>query len=86
MQEEYHAKRKMLYMCFVDLKKAFDRVLRKVLEWALRTKALVKSAMKSLYNRAKTKIRKDSELSDEFEGKVGMHQGPAQLWLMLSLN
>ena len=30
MQEEYHAKRKRLYMCFVDLDKAFDRVPWKV--------------------------------------------------------
>ena len=30
LQEEYYAK-KELYMCFVDLDKAFDRALRKVL-------------------------------------------------------
>ena len=28
MQEEYHAKGKKLYMCFVDLEKALDRVSR----------------------------------------------------------
>ena len=32
MQEEYHAKGKKLYMCFVDLEKTFDRIPRKVLE------------------------------------------------------
>ena len=31
MQEEYHAKGKKLYMCFVDLVKGFCRVPRKVL-------------------------------------------------------
>ena len=36
MHKEYHAKGKKLYMCFVDLDKAFDRVPRKVLEWAMR--------------------------------------------------
>ena len=38
MQEEYNANGKKCYMCFVDLEKAFDRVPRKVLEWALRKK------------------------------------------------
>ena len=32
MQEDYHDKGKMLYMCFVHLEKAFDIVERKVLE------------------------------------------------------
>ena len=35
-QEEYLDKEKKLYMCFTDLEKAFDRILRKVLEWAMR--------------------------------------------------
>ena len=37
--EEYHAKRKHC-MCFVDPEKAFDRVPRKVLEWAMRKKGI----------------------------------------------
>ena len=32
LQEEHRAKAKRMYMCFVDLKKAFDRVPRKVME------------------------------------------------------
>ena len=32
MQEEYRDKGKHLYMCFMDLEKAFDRVPRKVIE------------------------------------------------------
>ena len=35
LQEEYLDKEKKLYMCFVDLEKAFNRVLRRVLEWAV---------------------------------------------------
>ena len=38
MQKWYHANVKKLYMCFVDSEKAFDRVQRKVLEWAIRKK------------------------------------------------
>ena len=52
MQEEYHAKGKKLYVCFENLEKAFDRVQRKMMEWAMRKKGipdvLVRSAM-SLY-------------------------------------
>ena len=65
-------------MCFVDLEKAFDRVPRKVLEWALRKKGipdvLVRSVM-SLFEGAKTRVRVDSELSEEFKVKVGIHLG-----------
>ena len=65
-------------MGFVNLEKAIDRVPRKVLEWAMSNKGipevLVRSVM-SLYERTKTRVRVDSELSDEFEVKVGMHQG-----------
>ena len=78
MQEENHAKGKKFYMCFVDLEKSFDRVSQKVSEWALRKKGisevLVRSMM-SLYEGAKTRVRVDSELSEKFEVKVGMHQG-----------
>ena len=38
MQEEYQKKDKKLYMCLVDMEKAFDRVPRKVMEWAMRKK------------------------------------------------
>ena len=31
MQEEYQKKGKKLYMCFVDMKNAFDRVSKKVM-------------------------------------------------------
>ena len=65
-------------MCFVDLEKALDRVLRKLSEWAMRKKGipkvLVRSVM-SMYEGAKTIVRVDSELSEEFDVKVGMHQG-----------
>ena len=65
-------------MCFVDLEKSIGRVPRKVLELAMRKKGilevLVRSVM-SLYERAKTRVRVDSELSEEIEVKVGMHQG-----------
>ena len=38
MQESNLEKNSKLFICFVDLEKAFDRVPRKVIEWALRKK------------------------------------------------
>ena len=78
MQEEYQKKDKKLYMCFVDMEKAFDRVSRKVMEWAMRKKGLSKvivRAVMSLYDGAKTRVRVGSAYSEEFEVKVGVHQG-----------
>ena len=78
LQEEHNAKGKKLYICFADIVKMLDRVQRKVLEWAIRKKGIsevfVRSVM-SLYEGAKTRVRVDSELSEEFEAKVWMHQG-----------
>ena len=62
-------------MYFVDLEKAFDRLPRKVLGWAMRKKGipkvLIRSVM-SLHERTKTRVREDSELSEKFYFKVGM--------------
>ena len=63
----------------MDVEKVFDRVLMKVLEWAMRKKGIpdvmVRSLM-SLYEGEKTRVRVDSQLSEEFEVIVEMHQGP----------
>jgi len=60
MQEEYRAKEKRMYTCIVDLEKAFDRVPRRVMEWAMRKKGLPEimvKAVTSLYEGTKTKIK-----------------------------
>ena len=65
-------------MFFVDLEKVFDRVPRKVLDLATRTKSIPEvmvRAVMSLYDGAKTRVRVGLELSEEFEVKVGVHQG-----------
>ena len=36
VQEKFRAKQKKLYYAFVDLEKAYDRVPREVVQWALR--------------------------------------------------
>ena len=76
-QEEYQKKDTKLYMCFVDMEKAFDRVLRKVMEWTSRKKGQSKVMFRevmSLYDDAKTRVRVGSEYSEEFKIKIGVHQ------------
>ena len=78
MQEEYQKKDKKLYMCFVDMEKAFDRVPRKLMDWATGRKGLSEvmvRAVMSLYDSAKTRVRMGSAYSEEFEVKAGVHQG-----------
>ena len=58
-QEEYRDKKKKLYMSFVDIEEAFDRVPRKVMKWAMRKKGLLEvilRAVMSLYHGTKTKL------------------------------
>ena len=78
LQKEHQVKDKRMYMCFVDLEKAFDRVPRRVMKWAMRKKGLPEILVKvvmSLYEEAETKVRVGSSLSEEFSVKVGVHQG-----------
>jgi len=55
MQEKFRAKGKKLYFGFVDLEKAFDRVLRELIRWAMRTLGVehwLVSAVTSMYTGA----------------------------------
>ena len=62
LQEEYSGKDKKLYMCFVDLEKAFDRVPRKVMEWAMRKKGLPEIMVKAVMSLYMKEQRRRSEL------------------------
>ena len=65
-------------MAFVDLEKAYDRVPREVLWWALRCSGVeewIVNIIKVMYVGSTTAIKlKDGE-SKDFEVKVGVHQG-----------
>ena len=88
MKEECQKKGKKLYMCFVDMEKAFDRVPRKVMVWGMRKKGLSEVIVRpvmSLYDGAKTRVRVGSAYSEEFEVKVGVHQGSVMSPLLLAI-
>src|SRR3989441_1602792 len=78
VQEKLLGKQKELWMAFVDLEKAFDRVPREVLWWALRHVGVEKwmvNVIKSLYEGVTTAVKRNGEESESFEVKVGVHQG-----------
>ena len=78
LQEKYLAKSKDLWMAFVDLEKAFDRVPREVVWWALRYLSVdewIVSVIKAMYEDASTKVRMNGRESKAFNVKVGVHQG-----------
>ena len=72
----------MTKLCFgfVDLEKAFDRLPREVISWAMRELGVEEwlvSAVMSVYSGAKTVVRRVYGNSKSFEVKVGMHEGSA---------
>ena len=73
MLESYLEKNRKLFICFVGLEKAFDRVPSRVIEWALRKK-LVQAVM-SMYKEAKTRVQVGGGHSEKFNVGVGVHQG-----------
>jgi len=78
MQERHQAKSVEMHYAFVDLEKAFDRVPRDVVRWALRKLGvdewLVKAVM-AMYVGAKTAVKTQDGPSGELDVKVGLHQG-----------
>ena len=78
LQEKYLAVNKRLYMAFVDLEKAFDRVPRKVIWWALRKLGVeewIVRLVQGRYANARSRVRVGEGFSKEFEVKVWVHQG-----------
>ena len=78
LQEKYIAANKLLYFAFVDLEKAFDRVPRKVLWWALRSLRVEECAVRviqGMYSNARSRVRVNGQYSEEFGVGVGVHQG-----------
>ena len=59
-------------MIFVDLEKAYDRVPRDIIWWALRKKQVGEE-----YDGCTTSVRTLIGSTESFEVKVGLHQGSA---------
>ena len=78
LQEKYLENDKELYLVFVDLEKAFDRVSRVLIESSLRRKGVVECYMKTvmkMYPEVLSQVKVEGEDSKEFAVRVAIHQG-----------
>lgn len=76
LQEKFDRKKKKMYVCLVDVWKAFDRVPKEVIELALRKKRvhenLVQVEMR-LYDGVRAKVIVRNGPSEVSKVKVGLH-------------
>ena len=78
LQEKHLAANKPLYVAFVDLEKAFDRVPPNVIWWAMRklgTDKWLVHLVQSMYKDVRSRVRVGDGYSEEFGVGVGVHQG-----------
>jgi Reverse transcriptase (RNA-dependent DNA polymerase) len=76
---EIHRKHKKdLHMIFIDLEKAYDKILRNIMWWALKRKLVPTkyvTLIKDMYINIVTCVRACDDESDTFPIKIGLHQG-----------
>ncbi|CAK1577904.1 unnamed protein product [Parnassius mnemosyne] len=79
--EKYKRVHKDLHMVFVDLEKAYDRVPREVLWWALKMKGMPGKyvrLVRAMYRASRTCVRSAAGTTGSIDVAVGLHQGSAQ--------
>ena len=78
LKEKYQEKKLKLYHIFVDLEKAFDRVPREVIRWALRRQKVPErliNLIMALFYDTKSRVKTLAGISEDFDIEVGVHQG-----------
>ena len=67
-----------IYICYIDLKSAFDKVIHSALMYKLFVKGVCGNyfkVIKSMFDNSKSKIEYNSQISDIFENLHGVLQG-----------
>ena len=67
LQEKYLVNNKNLYFAFIDLEKAFDRIPRDVIWWAMRKLGVdewIISVVKSMYKNARSCVKINGSFSE----------------------
>jgi Reverse transcriptase (RNA-dependent DNA polymerase) len=77
---ERHREQKDLHMIFIDLEKAYDKIPRNIMWWALKRKLVPTkyvTLIKDMYKNVVICVRACDGESDTFPIKIGLHQGSA---------
>jgi hypothetical protein len=80
LMERYREQKKDLHMVFIDLEKAYDKIPRNVMWWALekhKVPAKYITLIKAMYDNVVTSVRTSDVDTDDFPIKIGLHQGSA---------
>ena len=80
LMKRYREQKKDLHMVFIDLEKAYDKIPRNVMWWALekhKVPARYITLIKDMYDNVVTSVRTSDVDTDDFPIKIGLHQGSA---------
>ena len=80
VMEKYGEKQRELYIAFIDLEKAHDRVPRSEVWRSMRMKGVAEKyirVVQDMYREAKTRVRSAVGMTEPFPVRVGLHQGSA---------
>jgi hypothetical protein len=69
-----------LHMVFINLEKAYDKVPRNIMWWALQKHKLSTkyiTLIKDMYNNVVTSVRTSDEDTNDFSINIGLHQESA---------
>ena len=86
--EKYEMAGRDLYMVFVDVEKAFDRVPREVIWWSLRRKGVLEREIKAImemHTNIEKSVKVEYTRSESYDVKVGVHQGSILSPLLFAL-
>jgi Reverse transcriptase (RNA-dependent DNA polymerase) len=88
LMKRHREQKKDLYMIFIDLEKAYDKIPKNIMWWALKRKLVPTkyvTLIKDMYTNVVTCVRACDGESDTFSIKIELHQGSALSLYILTL-